>query len=175
MSEEEQEVRDRRRFADTAAAESSPDENTLLMKQIEMFVTIGKWWAVMIGAFQANIWTFAKFAVPAMALMIPILDKCVELISADNDYKLQASAQQAEIEIKRLDRTMLGEGAMVTLNAISGKLDQQATQSAKIQEDVQRLAADVGTLKAAQAITDRKVGGLASSQAQLRDRLNKAP
>jgi hypothetical protein len=163
----EPDVHQDRRRADTTTAAltgSSPDVNAifqgLVTKFIEMPGKIGgffSWWL-------SNIWIIAAIGVPAMLAAAPLLDKVYQGRAAERSYQLDMFKLQTDVEIKKLDRTLLGEGAMGTLQKISEKLDQQANQTTKIQLDMARLADDVKAVQKAQASTDRRVGAIARSQ-----------
>lgn len=164
---------ERRRVPENTAAvlsASSPDVNAIFQGLVEKFLALpGK-----IGAFfswqLSVIWIIAAIGVPAMLAAAPLMDKVYQGRAAERSYQLDMYKLQTDIELKKLDRTMLGEGAMSTLQKISEKIDQQATQvahqNAKIEGQIQRLSDDFQEMQKAQAKTDRKVG---SMQAQIRN------
>lgn len=171
MSEEERVERRRDQQATVALIGSSPDVNAIFQGLVERFLGLpGR-----IGAFfswwLSNIWIIAAIGVPAMLAAAPLMDKMYAGDVAVRAHELEMFKLQTDVEIKKLDRTLLGEGAMATLKAIADKLDQQASQTAQISQDVQRLSADVSTLRQGQAATDRRVGSIAASQAQMRERM----
>lgn len=168
MDNDTQPAPDRRRQSDataTALISSSPDVNAIFQGLVERFLGLpGR-----IGAFfswwLSNIWIIAAIGVPAMLAAAPLMDKIYEGRAAERQYQLEMFKVQSNVEIEKMDRTLLGEGAMSTLKAIAAKLDQQSEQTLKIQMDVTKLAGDVEDIQKAQAKADRKVGTL---QAQIR-------
>ena len=179
MSDAEALNHERRRATDAAAqvlSGSSPDVNAIFQTLVERFIGLpGR-----IGAFfswwLSNIWIIAAIGVPAMLAAAPLLDKMYEGRAAERAFQLEMFREQADIEVKKLDRTMLGEGAMSTLQQISDKLDQQGNQTtkiqldmqhqnAKIEEKIEQLAGDVKAIKRAQSATDRKVRDLQNARA----------
>lgn len=159
------------RATDTVLAASSPDVNAIFQGLVEKFLGLpGKigavfsWWL-------SNIWIIAAIGVPAMLAAAPLLDKMYEGRAAERAFQLEMFKSQTDVEIKKLDRTLLGDGAMATLQKISDKLDQQANQTTKIQMDmqhqnakmedkIQRLSDDVKQIQRAQSATDKKVRAL---------------
>lgn len=168
MSETEHPSQERRRASDAAAqvlSGSSPDVNAIFQGLVEKFIALpGRIGAIFAWGL-SNIWIIAAIGVPAMLAAAPLLDKMYEGRAADRSFQLEMFKLQTNVEIQKLDRTLLGEGAMATLVKISEKLDEQANQTTKIQLDVQRLAGDVQEIQKAQAKNDRKIGSL---QAELR-------
>lgn len=166
---------ERRRIPEATASaliSSSPDVNAIFQGLVEKFLAlpgrIGQffsWWL-------ANFWIICALGVPAMLAAAPLLDKMYQGQAAERSYQLEMFKLQTDVEIKKLDRTLLGEGAMATLAQISEKLDQQSNQTTRIQLDVQRLSGDVQAIQKAQANTDKRVGSIAHSQAQLRESLS---
>lgn len=152
-------------------ANSSPDVNHLAMSLIEKFLAIKSWYSTTFAAFLATIWKIAIIGVPAMVTGAILLDKWQEGQEKERAYQTRMFELQTDIELKKMDRTMLGDGAMSTLVKISEKLDQQSNQTTRIQLDVSKLANDVQDLRKAQAATDRRVGGLAASQDRMRERM----
>lgn len=155
-------------------AHSSPDVNHLAMSLIEKFLAIKSWYSTTFAAFLAMIWKIAIIGVPAMVTGAILLDKWQEGQEKERAYQTRMFEVQADIELKKMDRTLLGEGAMATLMEISGKLDQQGTQTtrlqvdmqqqnAKIEDKIQRLSDDVKQIQRAQGATDRKVRALQES------------
>lgn len=166
----------RHRSSDVVLAASAPDVNAIFQGLVEKFLALpGK-----VGAFfswwLSNIWIIAAIGVPAMLAAAPLLDKMYEGRAAERAFQLEMFKSQTDVEIKKLDRTLLGDGAMATLQKISEKLDQQGNQTtkiqldmqqqnAKIEEKIQRLSDDVKAIQRAQSATDRKVRALQESQA----------
>lgn len=158
---------ERRRQSDataTALISSSPDVNAIFQGLVEKFLAlpgrIGQffsWWL-------ANFWIICALGVPAMLAAAPLLDKMYQGEAAERAYQLEMYKVQSDIELKKLDRNLLGEGALQTLERISEKLDQQANQTTKIQLDMARLSEDVKQVQKAQASTDRRVGAIAKQQ-----------
>lgn len=179
MSEPEPLTQERRRATDAAAqvlSGSSPDVNAIFQGLVEKFIALpGKIGAIFAWGL-SNIWIIAAIGVPAMLAAAPLLDKMYQGRAAERAYQLDMFKLQTDVEIKKLDRTLLGEGAMSTLEKISDKLDHQANQTAKLQVDmqqqnakiedkIQRLADDVKAVQRAQSSTDRRVGAM---QAEIR-------
>lgn len=159
-------------------ANSSPDVNHLAMTLVEKFLAIKTWYATTFAAFLATVWKIAVIGVPAMVTGAVLLDKWQEGREAERTYQARMFEMQTDIELKKMDRTMLGDGAMRTLTEISKTAAQiQETQHMmgegmqRVSEDVSALKADVGALKQSQAATDRRVGSIAASQAQMRERM----
>ena len=160
-------VQERRRQSDATASaliSSSPDVNAIFQGLVEKFLALPgriggffSWWL-------ANFWIICALGVPAMLAAAPLLDKMYQGEAAERSYQLEMYKVQSDIELKKLDRTTLSEGAVATLTRISEKLDQQAEQTQKIQMDVQRLSNDVQAVTKAQARTDRRVGAMAARQ-----------
>lgn len=159
---------ERRRQSDataTALISSSPDVNAIFQGLVEKFLAlpgrIGQffsWWL-------ANFWIICALGVPAMLAAAPLLDKMYQGEAAERAYQLEMYKVQSDIELKKLDRNLLSEGALQTLTKIAEKLDQQAEQTTKIQLDVQRLSGDVQEIQKAQNKNDRRIGSI---QAQIR-------
>ncbi len=149
-------------------ANSSPDVNHLAMSLIEKFLAIKSWYSTTFAAFLATIWKIAIIGVPAMVTGAILLDKWQEGQEKERAFETRMFELQTDIELKKMDRTMLGDGAMKTLNEISEKLDGQANQTTKIQMDVQRLSDDVSLIKREQADGSRRIGAIAAEQKRLR-------
>lgn len=159
------------RATDTILAGSAPDVNAIFQGLVEKFLAIpGK-----IGAFfswwLSNIWIIAAIGVPAMLAAAPLMDKVYQGRAAERSYQLEMFKVQSDADMRKMDRTMLGDSAMETLQKISEKLDQQSNQTtkiqldmqfqnAKIEEKIEKLASDVKAIQRAQSATDRKVRAL---------------
>lgn len=149
----------------TALISSSPDVNAIFQGLVEKFISlpgrIGQffaWWL-------ANIWIVCAVGVTALLASIPFVDKLNEGKAQERAFQLDMYKLQSDIELKKLDKTTLSEGAIVTLTKIAEKLDAQAEQTTKIQLDVQRLSGDVQNIQKAQARNDRKMRAIQESMA----------
>lgn len=87
-----------------------------------------------------------------------------EADAAERAHELKLFELKTDVELKKMDRTMLDQGAIKTLSDISGKLDQQRDATQQVRMDVQSLSVDVQGLRASQANTDRRVSSLAEKQ-----------
>ena len=187
MSEEEpRQTRKSDEVQAAALAGSTPDLAHNFMRVAEGMVNSPSIFKVASGTSLLGLLLFFTIGLSSMVGAALLIDKFNEGAAARRGFNLEMFKLQTDLELAKLDRTMLGEGAMATLKAIVDKIDlqgetisqiqeSQRTMQQQTQEGMQRLSADVGSLKQAQTATDRKVGGLAASQTQLRDRLNKAP
>lgn len=171
-----EEARTARRANDQALAVSSPDESWLIMRMLAMLHRFKHPFA------QPFVLTFS-FVITVLFIMVT---KGVTAILALQPLIMQRWETDNEVVIA--DREVQASQAKATqdvltaLQGIGSKLDTQGVkidvQGRKLDaqgQQIEELSRDVGTLKQAQANTDRRVGSIASSQAQLRDRLNKAP
>lgn len=162
----------------TALASSVPDDNHMLMRMLRFLLRPpqGFRWAMPItsigGVVIILVYVIAKWGVPAILAMQTLI---LQL------HEDQTSLATADKQIQR-EQVTATQDVLAALQGIGAKLDTQGVkidvQGRKLDaqgQQIEELSRDVGTLKQAQASTDRRVGSIASSQAQLRDRLNKAP
>lgn len=173
MTDEEHlsETRESNRQTSATLAASSPDVNHLAMALIGRFLNVGEWYSTTFAAILATVWKVAVIGVPAMVTGAIIIDKVQEGEQAKREFEAKMFSLQTDIELKKLDRTMLGDGAMKTLTAISTKLDQQSESTQQLRLEVQQISADVQTLRQSQAATDRRVSGIAAQQAAIRKQI----
>ena len=163
---------ERRRTSDVATSaliSSAPDVNAIFQTLVEKFLSLPGRLGAVFAWILSNIWVIAAIGVPAMLAAAPLLDKKYQGEASIRAHELEMFKLQTQVEIQKLDRTLLGEGAARTLELISQKLDQQAEQTTKIQMDVQRLSADLQEVQRSQAKTDKRVGAIAANQTRLRD------
>lgn len=165
-----------------ALAGSTPDLAHNFLRVSEGMVNSGSRFKVFAGTTLMSQLLFFTIGLSSMVGAALLIDKVNEGMAARRGFNLEMFKLQTDLELAKLDRTMLGEGAMATLKAIVDKIDLQGETISQIQqsqkttqEGMQRLSAEVGSLRQGQAATDRRVGGLAASQAQMRERMGKGP
>lgn len=103
--------------------------------------------------------------IPALNGVTLFMDKLNEGKSADREYQLKMFELQTDIELKKMDRTMLGADASKTLSEISKKLDGQGAALTQLSDAVKGL-------QESQSATERRVAGVASRQGQIERRIN---
>lgn len=150
---------------ETAIANSSPDFNHMMMRLIRgLFNVKGKpWWvavpSIILGSVLASLMLFFVVGLSSMVGGVILVDKVSAGVEQRRSFELEMFKLQTDVEIKKLDRTMLGDGAMKTLSAISSKLDEQGAAITRLNDSVNGLS--------------KRQGALASQQQQLRDRIEK--
>lgn len=172
---DEQVVERRERRVNAAIGSSSPDVNHLAMSLIRRFLRLEKWYATAFAAFLAMLWKIAVIGVPAMIAGALLIDKWQTGTSLEREHELKMFSLQTDVELKKLDKTIVGEGALKTLAAISTKLDEQKEATQQMRMEVQTVSSKVEALGVAQSKTESRVSGLAASQKQLQDRVNQRP
>jgi hypothetical protein len=163
---------ERRRQSDTMLAGSSPDVNHLFREIIDKFMGIGRWYGIVFAGWLSNFWVLCAIGVPAMLSAAVLLDKYMSARAADREFQLQMFELQTDVEIKKLDRTLLGDQATKTLGEISKKLDQQGAKLDQQGAQIAKVVADVETVKNAQDATARRLAGVAAKQGQLERRIS---
>ena len=121
-----------RRASDRAIANSSPDFNHMMMRLVRNLLStqqsgpVVQTASMFFGLLLAMLMLFFVVGLPALNGTTILIDKLSESRSAERSYQLDMFKLQTDLEIKKLDRTMLGDGAMKTLLDISKKMDEQA-------------------------------------------------
>lgn len=159
-------VVDRRqsRGTDALIAGSSPDVNAIFQNLIDKFMAAGKVGGALFAWWLSNIWIVAAIGVPAMLAAAPLVDKVYEGSAAEREFQLEMYKLQADIEIKKLDRTMLNDAAAATLKEISKKIDEQGV---KLDSQAER----IDKIVAVQDAYAKRMSGFAAKQGQLEKRL----
>lgn len=167
-------VVDRRqtRGTDALIAGSSPDVNAIFQSLVDKFMAAGRIGGPIFAWWLSNIWVVAAIGVPAMLAAAPLVDKVYEGSAAERQFQLEMYKLQADIEIKKLDRTMLSDAAATTLKEISRKIDEQGQQIAKVVAAQGAQGAQIDKVVAAQDATARRLSGVAAKQGQLEKRFS---
>lgn len=161
------------RAQDDAMAKSSPDFNTMIMDQVAgLFRVRGKPWfvavpSITLGAVMAICMMFFVIGLPSMVGGAILIDKASAEAESSRAYQLEMFKIQSDIELKKMDRTMLGEGAMSVLQQISTKIDKQEAAVAQVKDAVTQL-------QAVQQANDRKMGALAAQQTRMQQQMSQA-
>lgn len=181
----EESTNERRRAPDTAGlAGSSPDVNHMffgflgrLLALVQSDTAPGWIRGTAIGIIGWLVTLLLLFVVGITALQGTTIlwDKITEGKTAEREFQLEMFKLQADIEIKKLDRTLLGDAATKTLGEISKKLDDQAVKMDNQGAQIAKVVADVQTLKDAQDATARRLSGVAAKQGALERRLSPPP
>ena len=177
-----------RRASDRAIANSSPDFNHMMMRLVRNLLStqqsgpVVQTASMFFGLLLAMLMLFFVVGLPALNGTTILIDKLSESRSAERSYQLDMFKLQTDLEIKKLDRTMLGDGAMKTLLDISKKMDEQAVAQVQIGQAVKeqgeivtRLSSEVGALRAGQVAGERRLSALAAQQERQGEALRRQP
>lgn len=93
-----------------------------------------------------------------------LIDKMTAATATEHKFQLDMFELQTNVELKKLDKTILGEGAMKTLSEISNKLDQN-------REAVRRLGSDMVALRTS---TAERINHVVDQQRLLEQRMNQS-
>lgn len=163
-----------RRIADEALASSSPDVHHGFMQLVQRLFGSESRFKVLSGALLAGLMMLFVVGLPAINGTTILIDKLTEREGAERSFQLEMFKLQTDVELKKLDRQLLNEGASATLNEINLKLTQQGdqlrTQGELIADQgkqLDKLAGSVGILEARQAGSSKRIDSLAQAQQRL--------
>jgi hypothetical protein len=154
---------DRGRRPDALAA-SVPDDNHILMRMLRMLIQPppqyhwAAWMGVPLGGVIILIYVIAKWGVPAILAMQTLI------LQIHGD---QIKLDMTDRDLQRQQVTATGE----LLDAVRGIADGQQQMTVTVQEQGKQIA----TLAQSVAAMQQAQARLAAQQAQLRERVNKAP
>lgn len=168
-----------------AVANSSPDFNQMMMAVIRRMLG-----GVSVHPFERGFKTLSGTVLLSLMLLfvvgLPVINGSTLLIQvlADSDaagrsFQLEMFKLQTDVEIKKLDRTLLGDGALKTLqgiaervDAIGKKQDETAVWQSVVTAQVEGLVANVGKLTSRQ---NSLAAQQAQTQAQIRQQAQGSP
>lgn len=154
-----------RKASNDALAGSAPDLAHNIVRVAERMIDSAHIGKIFGGTWLLNWLMFFLIGLPALVGGALFIDKLREFSASSRSHELALFQIQSEIELKKMDRTLLGQSALKTLGEISNKLDQQGESTQQLRLEVGQIGADVQTLRDAQKKTDRRVGALAAKQA----------
>lgn len=154
-------------------ATSSPDFNHMMMMLVRYVFEHGGKFGLMIGSLIAILMLLFIVGLPAMTGATVLVDKVSQGASANRAFQLEMFKLQTDLELKKMDRTMLGDGAMKTLESISAKLDQQGEALQSQRDQLTNLAAQVSKLDERQALADRRLNSVSAEQQRQRETIQR--
>ena len=151
-----------------AAVGSSPDLAHGFLRVTEGMTNSGSPLKVIMGGSLMGQLLFFTIGLQSMVGAALLWDKVNEGRKDSRSYELEMFKIQSDIELKKMDRTMLGDGAMKTLSSIADKLDAQGTAVAVQGQKLDKVMANVD------ALTKRQ-NSLAADQQEMRKRIEQPP
>lgn len=180
---------------DDAVADSTPDFNVLIanagrsmLKPLAPFVgpdgKVHKFTLLNLSRMTSAMWVitlliFFVTALPSLVGATLLFDKMGEERSRARGFQLEMFKLQTDLEIAKLDRTMLGEGAMKTLQSIVSKVetigkkqDDSAAWQIEVSAKVEGLVSNVGKLTSRQ---NSLAAQQAATQAEIKRQAQQPP
>lgn len=154
------------RTSHAALAGSSPDINHGFMRLIRSLFNSDKQHKVYLGAWLGSLMLLLVVGLPAVNGTTILIDKISDGAKARRAYELERYKLETDVELKKLDRTMLGDGAMQALKAISVQLAEQGQATKIMGEQLSKLSGQVSAIEQRQVSTDKKLGAVAATQQQ---------
>lgn len=154
------------RATDSALATSSPDVHHGFMQLIQKLFRSPSKLKVMSGALLSGLMMLFVVGLPAINGTTILIDKLAERAQAERSFQLEMFKLQTDVEIQKLDRQRIGDGAIATLNSISQKIEQQGVAIDAQGKRLEQLSLDVASVKSAQASDRRQISALSDRQRQ---------